>query len=134
MVLTVYLPMCWTRAGLKKDLVSAVQLSYIFLHIRNGCNNFATIRQSVCLAPFVHLTASFHFITIYQNIVHVVSIYLDFGWFPTVDGSFVPQEPMFLLQSGAMNPVNDVMIGVNKNEGSVFGMQLAQMLGLGPGM
>ncbi len=41
---------------------------------------------------------------------------------------------MFLLQSGAMNPVNDIMIGVNKNEGSVFGMQLAQMLGLGPGM
>ena len=45
-------------------------------------------------------------------------------WIPVVDGQFIPDDPRVLLESGRVNK-KDVMIGVNKDEGTWFVGKLA---------
>ncbi len=40
-------------------------------------------------------------------------------WLPVLDEVYIKEEPLNLLQSGRINKV-DVIIGVNKDEGSIF--------------
>ena len=49
-------------------------------------------------------------------------------WLPVLDDVFIKEEPMALLESGRINKV-DVIIGVNKDEGSVFTHMLSGKAG-----
>ena len=46
-------------------------------------------------------------------------IYVDAVWTPVIDGECVTDDPDVLLESGRVNQ-KDVMVGVNKDEGTMF--------------